>query len=150
MIVSPPYLARWWKIVWCSWCVIFILEGRALILHHRKNIWVVFVLHRVGLCMTHYQTRSQMLDLGGHTHRDLSKYRGTASCLLTKYCFCVFLIFGKNKPYTSGLFNLLTTHFNRQSHQTVFVMFPLQMFWSLFPSALSTSVLTVWEMGCSL
>lgn len=22
-IVSPPFLERWWTIVWCSWCVIF-------------------------------------------------------------------------------------------------------------------------------
>lgn len=78
------HLACWWKIVWYSCWVIFILEGRALILRHMKNMWVVSVLDSV---LSHFQTRSQMLDLGGHTHRDVAQCMFTVSRLLTKYCF---------------------------------------------------------------
>lgn len=41
----------------------------------------------VAHCWTHFQTRSQMLDLGGHTHSDCCTM--ASACLLTKCWFCL-------------------------------------------------------------
>lgn len=66
-------------------------------------MWVVFVFHSAGLCLTHFQTKSQMLDLGGHTHSDVAQRLFAASRLFTQCCFCVLLVLEESAPHIRGV-----------------------------------------------